>query len=114
VTGDDLVVVAYQHRIGKPECPDAVGDLPDLLPGRSWRTAGVSILELVHWRSRGFHLLLPAEQNTFRYPIAARDLREARPRPHRLLKDLLFVRFAEHPTATPRAAGGMIGPIGKS
>jgi hypothetical protein len=26
VTGDDLVVVAYQHRIGKPKCPDAVGD----------------------------------------------------------------------------------------
>jgi hypothetical protein len=33
VTGNDLVVIAYQHGIGKPKCLDAVGDLPDLLLG---------------------------------------------------------------------------------
>jgi hypothetical protein len=33
VPGDDLVIVADQDRIGEAEPPDAVGDLPDLLPG---------------------------------------------------------------------------------
>ncbi|MEA2793494.1 MAG: hypothetical protein QOI87_874 [Bradyrhizobium sp.] len=48
----------------------------------------------------GHYLLLPPEQNTFRYSIAASYLAEARIRPHRLLKYLLFVCFAEAPTTT--------------
>ena len=55
------------------------------------------------------YLLLPPEQNTFRYPIAASYLGEARIRPHRLLKYLPFVCFAELPTTISRA-GGTMGP----
>jgi hypothetical protein len=33
VPGDDLIVVADQHRIGEAEPLNAVGDLADLLPG---------------------------------------------------------------------------------
>jgi Integrase core domain len=40
-------------------------------------------------------LLLPAEQNTSRYPIAERHRGEARAQPHRLLQYLAFVRRAE-------------------
>jgi hypothetical protein len=49
---------------------------------------------------RGHYLLLPPEQNTFRYSIAASYLAEARIRPRRLLKYLPFVCFAEAPTTT--------------
>jgi hypothetical protein len=44
--------------------------------------------------------LLPPEQNTFSYSIAASYLGEARIRAHRLLKYLPFVCFAEAPTTT--------------
>jgi hypothetical protein len=50
VTGNDLVVVAYQHRIGKPECLDAVGDLPDLLFGMVAGVLGVGP-EFRYWNN---------------------------------------------------------------
>jgi hypothetical protein len=33
MSGDDLVIITDQDRIGEAELPDAVGDLPDLLLG---------------------------------------------------------------------------------
>jgi hypothetical protein len=33
VPGDDLVLIADQHRVGEAELLDAGGDLPDLLLG---------------------------------------------------------------------------------
>ena len=32
MSGDDLVIVADQDRVGEAEFPDAVGDLADLFP----------------------------------------------------------------------------------
>jgi hypothetical protein len=66
------------------------------------RWAGSHIRNL-HRHEQWSHLrqfLLPAEQNTLRYPIAKSYVGEARIWPHRLLKDLLFVCFAELPATT--------------
>ena len=41
MAGDDLAVVADQHRIGEAEPLDAVGDLPNLLLGMGAGIAGV-------------------------------------------------------------------------
>jgi hypothetical protein len=44
VPGNDLAIVADQHRIGETKLLDAVGDLPDLLLGMDAGTARASCL----------------------------------------------------------------------
>src|SRR6202790_221768 len=51
-------------------------------------------------RFRLREFLLPTEQNTRRYPIAARHLRQAGARPRRFLNDPAFVPLAELPPMT--------------
>jgi hypothetical protein len=68
---------------------------------RTWRSHAALLVCISNFDrderrcSGGHHLLLPAEQNTPRYPIAARHRGEARARPHRLLQYLALVRRAE-------------------
>jgi hypothetical protein len=44
VPGDDLVIIADQHRVGEAEPLDAVGDLLDLLLGMG---AGIAAVDTV-------------------------------------------------------------------
>src|SRR5437870_5201821 len=41
MTGDDLMIVADQNRVGKPKPLDAVGDLADLLARMGTRIASI-------------------------------------------------------------------------
>src|ERR1700681_716085 len=51
-------------------------------------------------RFRLRQFLLPTEQDTRRYPIAARHLQQAGARPRRFLNDPALVRFTELPPMT--------------
>ena len=67
-----------------------------LLGGRG----GIRDLYRHEQRFRLRQFLLPTEQNTRRYPIAASHLRQAGARPRRFLNDPALVRFTELPSMT--------------
>jgi len=41
MAGENCIVIVNQERVGEAKLPDAVGDLPDLLPGMGSGIAGM-------------------------------------------------------------------------
>ena len=93
MAGDDLVIIADQHRIGEAELLNAIGNLPDLLLGMGTRIPciGSQACDRQRFNDHGLHvlpLLLKAPIGKTESRSGAFGVRLARAKTHSPLADL--------------------------